>query len=120
MNDTQFPVNLHSAYHAHVYFDQQTVAFAAALCTEAGQRFGVRIGRVHEKLVGPHPRWSCQIAFSSTDFDALIPWLEKNRNGLSVLVHGLTGDDLADHTINAYWLGESMELNLSVFGAEKP
>ncbi|MGP8305553.1 DOPA 4,5-dioxygenase family protein [Vibrio sp. YIC-376] len=118
MNESQFPVNLYRAYHAHVYFDLQTITFAAELCREAERRFGVKMGRVHEKLVGPHPKWSCQLAFSSKDFDALVPWLEQNRNGLSVLVHGLTGDNLADHTVNAYWLGESLELNLSLFGDE--
>ena len=35
--------------------------------------------------------------------------------GLTVLVHGLTGDDLADHTEHAAWLGEPVELDLSVF-----
>ncbi|WP_413616362.1 DOPA 4,5-dioxygenase family protein [Halomonas cupida] len=26
--------------------------------------------------------------------------------------HALTGDDLADHTKYAYWLGDSVEVNL--------
>lgn len=119
MNETQFPVNLHSDYHAHIYFDQQTITFAAALCAEAGQRFGVKIGRVHEKLVGPHPKWSCQIKFTSNDFDQLVPWLDLKRNGLSILIHADTGNDLEDHTLHAYWLGERLELNLSLFSAEK-
>ncbi|MBR9786456.1 MAG: DOPA 4,5-dioxygenase family protein [Vibrionaceae bacterium] len=119
MIEIKRPVNSHRAYHAHVYFDHQTLAFATALCREAGERFCVKVGRVHEKLVGPHPKWSCQIKFTSNEFDELVPWLEQKRNGLSVLIHADTGNDLEDHTLHAYWLGERLELNLSLFGAEK-
>ena len=109
------PENVHSRYHAHVYFDQETVERARALCEEAATRFGVAMGRVHQKLVGPHPRWSCQLAFDSTQFDALIPWLDANRGGLTVLVHAETGNDIEDHTTHASWLGEPAELDLSRF-----
>ena len=110
------PENLYPAYHAHVYFDEATLAAAHKICTQAGELFGVSVGRFHQKPVGPHPRWSCQLAFGAAQFDELIPWLERNRDGLAVLVHGLTGDDLADHTDHAAWLGEPVELVLSVFG----
>ncbi|UCH49903.1 MAG: DOPA 4,5-dioxygenase family protein [Betaproteobacteria bacterium] len=109
------PQNLYPSYHAHVYFDQATLGAARELCTRAGGRFGVSVGRFHQKPVGPHPRWSCQLAFGATQFDELIPWLDSNRNGLTVLVHGRTGDDLADHTEHAAWLGEPVELDLSIF-----
>ena len=115
MSNDQYPVNIHNAYHAHVYFDGETLEFARQLCTEAGERFNLPVGRVHERNVGPHPRWSCQISFGKQHFDEFIPWLEENRNGLTVFVHGITGDDLKDHTDYAYWLGESVELELSIF-----
>ncbi len=35
-----------------------------------------------------------------------------NRKGLTVLVHGVTGDDIYDHTELVLWLGESLKLNL--------
>lgn len=104
-----------SDYHAHVYFDKDSVAQATALCEQAGKRFGVAVGRVHQKNVGPHPRWSCQLAFGKDKFDGLIAWLDANRNGLTVFVHGLTDDPLTDHTTNASWLGEAVELNLEMF-----
>ena len=112
---TRRPENAYPRYHAHVYFDQGTLETARTLCADAGKNFGVSVGRVHEKLVGPHPRWSCQLAFEANQFEELIAWLDQNRKGLSILVHGLTGDDLADHTDHASWLGESVELNLSFF-----
>lgn len=107
------PVNLHKAYHAHVYFGPETVAKARALCEEAARRFKVAMGRVHEQNVGPHPKWSCQLAFAADQFDTLVPWLDANRGGLDVLVHGLTGDDIRDHTDYAYWLGDEHALDLS-------
>lgn len=109
------PVNLHPAYHAHVYFDADTVGQARALCEEAGRRFKVAVGRVHEKPVGPHPRWSCQLAFSAAEFDRIVPWLDANRGGLDVFVHGLSGDELKDHTEYAYWLGNEWPLDLRMF-----
>ncbi|UYI49972.1 DOPA 4,5-dioxygenase family protein [Vibrio natriegens] len=115
MNEIKRPVNSHRAYHAHVYFDHQTLGFATGLCREAEERFRVKMGRVHEKLVGPHPKWSCQLKFTSKDFDELIPWLDENRDGLSILVHALSGNEWEDHTLYAYWLGESHALDLSVF-----
>lgn len=109
------PQNLHAQYHAHVYFGPDTVAQARELCQRAGEQFDVGVGRVHEKLVGPHPHWSCQLSFDSAQFDTFIAWLEQNRNGLDVLVHGLTGDDLADHTAHSSWLGNPSKLNLAMF-----
>ncbi len=112
MHHPKRPINRHKGYHAHVYFDQDTVDFASELCRTAGDKFGLKVGRVHQKLVGPHTRWSCQIIFSHKSFEAFIPWLDDNRKGLSVLVHALTGDDIVDHTQYAYWLGDSVDINL--------
>ncbi len=113
MKDIQRPVNSHENYHAHVYFESETLLQATSLCEQAGEQFGLRIGRVHQRPVGPHPKWSCQILFSSTHFEALVPWLELNREGLTVFIHPLTENDLEDHTTYAYWLGDSVVLDLS-------
>lgn len=73
------------------------------------------MGRFHCKPVGPHPCWSCQLAFNSDRFAELVAWLSLNRNGLNILLHPLTGDDLQDHTAHAGWLGMSQALNLAAF-----
>ena len=111
----QRPENVYPKYHAHVYFDQSTLELAQSVCDRAGELFGVAVGRKHQKPVGPHPCWSCQLAFDSDQFDALVPWLDQHRQSLTVLVHGLTGNDLKDHTEHASWLGEPAELDLSIF-----
>ncbi|WP_447528544.1 DOPA 4,5-dioxygenase family protein [Vreelandella sp. TE19] len=113
MNQPNRPVNLHKAYHAHVYFDEKTVVFATKLCAQAGEEFGLKVGRVHQECVGPHTKWSCQIAFGQESFDQFIAWLDANRKGLSVLVHALTGNTIEDHTTYAYWLGEPVALDLN-------
>ena len=118
MTKVKYPINIHKNYHAHVYFDSKTLSFARNLCEQAGKNFELQIGRIHQKPVGPHPKWSCQISFSDKDFDQFIPWLNDARNNLTVFVHGQSGDDLKDHTDYAYWLGDEVQLNLSVFDAE--
>ena len=109
------PEQVITGYHAHVYFDADTVEKATALCAAARDRFGVVMGRVHERPVGPHPMFSCQLAASIEQFGALLPWLALNRDGLIVFAHPETGDDLADHRDHGTWLGTGLELDLSIF-----
>jgi DOPA 4,5-dioxygenase len=118
MKNIPRPVNKHDVYHAHIYFDRETLIYVTQLYQRVDQKFGlsIRIGKIHQELVGPHPKWSCQITFTNDQFSEVIPWLDKNRCGLSVLVHGLSGDAIRDHTKYAYWLGDSISLNLSIFG----
>ncbi|ERO62383.1 DOPA 4,5-dioxygenase family protein [Pseudomonas piscis] len=102
-------------YHAHVYFDASTIEQARVLCEQAAQLFDLRMGRVHERQVGPHPDWSCQLAFGPELFGQVVPWLALNRQGLVVFLHPETGDELQDHTDHAIWMGALRPLDLSVF-----
>ena len=106
-------------FHAHVYFDEGTVAQARALCEEAARRFGVTMGRMHERPVGPHPRWSCQLAFPPALFGEVVPWLALERNGLTIFIHPETGDELGDHRDRAIWMGEMLPLKLELFEAKQ-
>ncbi len=101
-------------FHAHVYFDATTLETARALCQEAADRFKVAMGRVHQQPVGPHPHWSCQLAFAPAAFAEVVPWLALRRQGLVVLIHPITGNDLLDHRDRAMWMGSVCPLNLSV------
>ena len=104
-----------TAYHAHVYFDADTVQQAVELCEQARYTLGVAMGRVHQKLVGPHPEWSCQLSFNAEIIGDVLPWLILNRNGLTVFIHPVTGNDLDDHTKYIMWLGDSKPLNIDQF-----
>lgn len=104
-----------TGYHAHVYFDAKTEATARAVCEEAGRRFAATVGRMHRRQVGPHPRWSCQLGFGPEAFGDVIPWLMLNRRGLTVFIHAETGDPLADHRDHDMWMGDRLQLDLSMF-----
>jgi aromatic ring-cleaving dioxygenase len=101
-------------YHAHVYFDATDRERAVRLRSELDRRFPVRVGHVHDRPVGPHAKAMFQVIFAPADFGRIVPWLMQHRDGLDVLVHPDTGDDLADHRDRAMWLGRSLPLDLSV------
>ncbi len=101
-------------FHAHVYFSQETVAQARTVCEAARDHFDIEMGRIHEKPVGPHPCWSCQLRVPPEKFGDVIAWLCLNREGLTVFAHPDTGDALADHTKHAIWMGQMLPLKLSV------
>jgi aromatic ring-cleaving dioxygenase len=103
------------AYHLHVYFDAETIDFARAICEAAGDLFGVGVGHVFEKNIGPHPRWSCQLSATPDQFAAILPWLALNREDLIVFCHPVTGQHLEDHRDRGIWLGTGLELDLSFF-----
>lgn len=120
MSDTTASLPVIHGYHAHVYFNADTVEQARALCTAAAARFPLKMGRMHEQPVGPHPDWSCQLAFKAALFAEVVPWLALNRNGLVVFLHPITGNDLVDHRDRAMWMGAVRPLDLSVLPVHSP
>jgi aromatic ring-cleaving dioxygenase len=107
-----------ASWHAHVYFDAGSRDAAAALREAVIAQFGARIemGRFHEREVGPHPRWSYQIAFAPAQFSDVVGWLTLNHGSLDVFVHPNTGDELRDHRDRALWLGRQHSLDLRAVG----
>ncbi len=77
----------------------------------------LRIYRVFDKPVGPHPVAMFEVnLFTPAEFGAFIAWLVVNRGPLSVLVHPNTDEgDERDHTQRATWMGDRLPLDLSVF-----
>ena len=58
------------------------------LCKAAGETFGVKVGRMHDNPVGPHPRGSCQLTDRrSSSSPTVIPWLVDQPGGLTVFTH---------------------------------
>lgn len=104
-------------YHAHIYYEPGVTEPAAAQLREhVAEAFPVaRLGRWHAVPVGPHTKAMFQIAFPVTLFATLVPWLLLNRDGLDILLHPETGDDPADHTTHAAWLGEKLPLRMDAF-----
>lgn len=104
-----------TTFHVHVYYDASTMAQARNLCEAVRDRFGVEMGRMHEKPVGPHPDSSCRLTVMPEEFGSVVPWLAINRDGLNVLVHPETGDEMKDHSEHAMWMGEIRPLDMSIF-----
>jgi len=123
LGDTTIELHDLSMNHAHVYFDpaqrddaiQNEISGFHALRTAVGRRFRVRLGSVHDVPVGPHPKGIFQIVIANDQFGIVVPWLMINRRGLDVLLHPETGDDLADHTRLAIWMGQPLPPVLDAF-----
>jgi DOPA 4,5-dioxygenase len=103
-----------AGYHAHIYYVDATRETAARLRAEIDARFDVELGRWRDEPVGPHPRPMYQVAFAPAVFAEIVPWLMLNHAGLVVFIHPRGGDDLFDHSEAALWLGEKLDLDLSV------
>lgn len=107
-------------YHAHFYFDADQAEEVGELCSSMRDALGVRMGRVHAKPVGPHPRGSCQMTIPAQRIGEALEWMMSHRGPFTVFCHGNSGDDLADHTAHVMWLGTSESLDLSQFGVVRP
>ena len=112
------PVSGITDWHAHLYFDATSRDAAWALREAVATQFAGRmqLGRFHEKPVGPHPLWSCQIAFGPAEFAQIVPWLALNHGAIDIFVHPNTGDELRDHRDCAIWLGQDHALDLRAVG----
>jgi aromatic ring-cleaving dioxygenase len=99
-------------YHAHVYFDEQSLPVADRLKAALAERFQVEVGPNSGGAVGPHPVPQFQMIFTNEQFQTVVPWLMLNREGLDILIHPLTDDMVDDHTVYACWLGNPIELSL--------
>lgn len=103
-------------FHAHVYFDASQVDEASQLREKALAEIGtlVRASRLIDRPIGPHPVGMFEMDFSEGDFQKVVPWILRHHGSLDVLVHPLSGDELADHTAYAMWIGQQLKLDLSV------
>jgi aromatic ring-cleaving dioxygenase len=99
-------------YHAHVYYNADTLPVAEKLRETLTATFPVEAGRFSGEAVGPHPVPQFQIMFKTAEFQTVVPWLMLNREGLDILVHPLTDDMVDDHTVYALWLGTPIALKL--------
>jgi len=103
-----------TGFHAHIYYNPSSRDTAAEVREQLGSLFLVQLGRWHDKPIGPHPQSMYQVAFPCDQFSEIVPWLMLHRQGLDILLHPNTGDDVADHTDHALWFGNKLELNIEV------
>ena len=101
-------------YHAHIYYSDEDRPAAEALRDRflAMQPHVLFVGRMVDRGVGPHPIAQYEVHFLEGARPEIVAAIEDSR--LRALVHPLTDDDLADHTTLAQWIGEPVELDVSV------
>jgi DOPA 4,5-dioxygenase len=105
------PANLHG-FHVHIYYGEATQAQATDLHDKLVAQFGGQPARApFIGIAGPHPVPQVQVIFRKEAFTAdVLPWLMFNRQGLDILIHPLTDDEVEDHTAHAVWLGTPVAL----------
>ena len=101
-------------YHAHIYFTETEVSAARRLRDQfmAGTVRILFVGAMTDRGVGPHPIPQYEVHFRESSLDNVVAAIE--ASGLRALVHPLTDDDLADHTTLGRWIGEPLELDITV------
>jgi len=114
------------SYDFHTYFkldDPKQVEFAQQFRSKIESEFShelsneptkMRIFKTHYKAIGPHPigygmfETDCK---NAQHFLKVLNFYQLNHGDLSVLIHPRSDQgDLADHTKNALWLGEKLNL----------
>ena len=100
-------------FHAHIYYSAEERASAERLRDDFASRPEILfVGQITDRGVGPHPIPQYEVHFRGGSRPAVIEAIE--ASGLRALVHPLTDDDLADHTSLGHWIGEPVELDVSV------
>jgi len=100
-------------YHAHIYYSDEERGRAERLRQDFQNNADILfVGRMTDSGVGPHPIPQYEIHFAERSRADVIEAIA--ASGLRALVHPLTDDDLADHTTLAHWIGEPLELDVSV------
>lgn len=105
--------NPDAPYHAHIYYDPAERPAAVALRDNFGVDPAILfVGALTDGAAGPHPIAQYEVHFLAGHRPSVEETIR--ATGLRALVHPLTDDDLADHTSLAYWIGEPVELDVTV------
>jgi aromatic ring-cleaving dioxygenase len=109
----------HAPYHAHVYYDVANRVGSESLrdlfielSAEGSNPQISFVGMMVDRPIGPHPIPQYEVHFRAEARAKVITMIE--AAGMRALVHPLTDDDLADHTTLGHWIGEPIELDISV------
>ncbi len=116
VNSQQLQPDFPREYDAHIYFRLDQIQIAETLRDKMKIRFKDEVffvGDLITEPIGPHSFPMFEANFPKALFMEVSLWLMDERGDFSVLLHSLSGDDLADHTIGAKWLGSEVELDYS-------
>lgn len=99
------------SYHAHVYFDEDTYQKAVQIRKWSAERFSVELGNWNVDPRGPHVSPSFYFGFANELLPIIVPWLQLNSLGLTIMLHPNTTDPRADHLYYALWVNRSQPVN---------
>jgi aromatic ring-cleaving dioxygenase len=101
-------------YHAHIYFALDEIALATQVHENIAQAIPqlTYVGDLIPMPIGPHPLPMFEIHIPRPQLESAIAAIDMLREGLSVLIHPVQHDEVAAHTIDAVWLGETLTLNI--------
>lgn len=105
------------SYHAHFYFDEDTYKKAERVRKWAADRFPVELGNWNLEPRGPHVTPSFYFGFTNDLLPTIVPWLQLNSLGLTILLHPNTDDPRADHLYYTLWVNRSQPVN--AYGMKK-
>lgn len=103
-----------TGYHIHIYASDSTQSpIVQNLADQLRTLFDVDTGGPWNiGKIGPHTKDNIEIDIKNPEaFGKVVAWLQmNNKEGLSILVHPRTGDELADHT-NGVWIGKPVSFD---------
>ena len=99
------------SYHAHFYFDDDTYEKAVLVRKWSLERFPVELGNWNLEPRGPHVTPSFYFGFTNDLLQILVPWLQLNSLGLTILLHPNTDNPRADHLYYTLWVNRSQPVN---------
>jgi len=106
------------SYHAHFYFDEDSYEKAALVRKWSIDRFPVELGNWNLQPRGPHVTPSFYFGFTNDLLPIIVPWLQLNSLGLTILLHPNTDDPRADHLYYTLWVNRSQPVN--AYNMRKP
>lgn len=114
-----FTLKKRNPYDVHVYYNGSNQReMAMLLRSKMKQQFPwMRFNEPKDRPIGPHPLPMWEADFASYDnrvfWRQVCDFIKEEHEELSVLVHPHSLDgDYADHTKNAFWVGDVLELRI--------
>lgn len=105
-------------YHVHIYYNSETRAAAHAFLVKHRLRSWSRrpwISTMIDENIGPHTSSMFQVNVDDDFMDEYMEFFNRENPGLSMLLHEVTGDEIADHTTGTRWFGPEVPMDLSYF-----
>jgi DOPA 4,5-dioxygenase len=113
-------------HHVHVYFNHAAhseLKKAEDLKVKIAQNFpDLQHGKLYADPVGPHMEGQFVVYAPDNRLNMVKEFLKAHNNGLSILIHPNTGNDIVDHSdAKTEWINKKPDLlNINYFKKHNP